>query len=165
MNLFEIPVYALSPEQLETYVAKRTQTITDECACKQCPDQIIRQAIYRETFPQRSWAYNHIVGYIRISIEHNDVIFRAYESVKDVTHYRWTTDRKWLLRDSLATGYHFRLATDMTTEKIRERIHDYLDDISWRYTAKGLYVDREAFDMADKVMDYAGLKEMEMEMD
>jgi len=50
------------------------------------------------------------------------------------------------------------ITAEMTTAKIRERIHEYLDDISRRYTAKGLYVDREAFDTVDFLIDYSKLK-------
>lgn len=162
MKLFEIPVYAFSPKQLTIHVEKKTQAIINECISKKCPDNIIQQAIDLETYPQRSWSYNHIVGYIRISFEHGDIIFQAFVSEKNETYYQWTTSKKWFLKDSLATGYHFRITVDMTTAKIRERILEYLYEISRRYTAKGLYVDREAFDTIDLLIDYTRLKYMDL---
>lgn len=158
MTIFEIPVYALSPEQLNDRFERKKKALSEECTNKDCPTTITSLAIENETFPQRLWRYNHIVAYIAIHKNNDDIEFRQFLPHKPTKRYLWTSSKKYFLRDNLATGYHFRITADMTATAIRAKIHDYLDVISKPLYAKGWYIDREAFDTIDRIIDYSLLK-------
>ena len=64
-KLFDIPIYALSPDELSHRVKQKIDKLKEYAAGTD--PQTMDLIIDNETFPKRCWEYNHIVGYIRIS--------------------------------------------------------------------------------------------------
>lgn len=69
-KLFDIPLYALSPEELSHRVKQKIDKMKEDAA--ETDQQTMDLIIETETFPKRCWDYNHIVGYIRISAANLD---------------------------------------------------------------------------------------------
>lgn len=161
MKLFEIPVYAISKDALIKRVkAKKEKTIKKYDLSRDFDDKRIPQRIIDlETYPQRLWNYNHIVGFITISIEEHDIVFDQYVPANKVERYCWDSNKKIFLKDNELNGYHFPYNTLKTGDEIRERIHDLFDEIADKIVDKCFYVDREAFNQADSLIDYSRLLE------
>ena len=154
MKLFEIPIYALTKEKLHERVEKHIVKLKNEHP--DAPEETIKHVIELTTFPQRLWDYNHIVGYIVISKEDNDIVFDEYLPVETVQKYYWTSKQKRFIQNTGLVGTHFRISNMKTSEEIRNQIHEFLDE-RIKKLKKGYYVDREAFDAADALLDYSKL--------
>lgn len=161
MKLFEIPVYALKQSTLkERYMAKR-QKLIDEFDLVRTQNgnaQKIDNIVEMETYPQRLWNYNHIVGYIVISVNSTDISFDQFVPAHVLKRYYWDNKTsKTFLRSNHLSGYHFCYQNLSTDAEIRSRIHEMLEEIISKTVNQRFYVDREAFDQADRLMDYSRL--------
>ena len=158
MKLFEIPIYALNRETLMKRYSDRKNKLLDRAVRAQTTEEDQERIIEINTWPQRLWDYNHIVGYIVISIGINDVSFELYVPADTIERYHWDNkSKKMLLKNNQINGCHFNYRNMKTDKEIRNRIHQMLDDITQRMIDKRFYVDREAFDQAEKLIDYSKL--------
>ena len=76
VKLFEIPIYGLSRETLRDRYEKYCDNFH-----QRYPDATVESSeicIELEKGSQRSWEYNHIVGYILIYFEFNDMCFKVF---------------------------------------------------------------------------------------
>ena len=160
MKLFEIPIYALSRDSLMKRYSNRRKKLIDKLNLirTQNGDQnTINHIIELETWPQRLWDYNHIVGYIVIRVDSTDISFEQYTSVESIKRYHWNSKKaKVFLKKNMINGYHFYFR-NYNGGEIRSKIHQMLDDIINRMVDKRFFVDREAFDQADQFIDYSKL--------
>lgn len=161
MKLFEIPVYALEKDiLLKRYREKRNRLISDFGSVESFDgnDQRMNLAIDMCTYPQRLWEYNHIVGFITVCVEFPDISFEQYVPVKPVERYCWTSRKnKIFLMNNQLNGYHFNYTHCKRGEDIRLGIHQMFDDIIRNMVDKRFFVDREAFDQVDRLIDYSRL--------
>lgn len=162
MKLFEIPVYALSKDALIKRYEKRKNELIKELDLERTQkgdERKINQIIDLGTYPQRLWEYNHVVGYIIIGFDERDIYFQQYVPAKPIERYRWTnTKNKTFLMDNRLTGCHFYYRNCKTDKDIRSKLHDMLEDIV-QHVDKRFYVDMEAFQQADRLIDYSRLLE------
>lgn len=91
-KLFEIPVYALSALKLNIRVSKRILELK-KLLVRSDADTASR-VIDLETFPMRSWDYNHLIGYIRITATKTDFLFDIFMPIPIPKRYVWNTTRK-----------------------------------------------------------------------
>lgn len=162
MKLFEIPVYALSKEALRERLEKRKKRIIDDLdfiRTQSGNEEKINHIIEIETYPQRLWEYNHVVGYIIIGFDERDIYFQQYVPARPIERYRWMNKKnKTFLMDNHLTGCHFYYRNCKTDKDIRNKLHDMLEGIV-QHVDKRFYVDMEAFEQADRLIDYSRLLE------
>lgn len=157
-KLFEIPVYALSPSKLNgrvnKYIAKlKSQMLhLDEDTFARIKDI--------ETFPMRSWDYNHIVGCIQIVMTNTDILFEIFLPIPIPMRYDWRTKRKIRVQNICANGTHFYLGALKTNDEIRGAIVEMLDQVIADHIPERFYVDREVFDTVNSHMDYISINQI-----
>ena len=161
-KLFEIPIYAFSPLAFSARVKKYKESFIAEYQEKhvRVSDSRMRQLLYLVCHPFQLWDYNHIVGFIVILSDGVDVFFDLYlqaHSYYKKTRYHWRSTQKWLLENQSVTGYHFRLNERDTSEMIRAKIRSWLDGMIKELVPSKYYVDREAFDRIDPMINYSSL--------
>ena len=161
-KLFEIPIYAFTPDILRKRVNEHKESLEKEYKqSHQNDDQShMRNWIFLCCHPFQLWDYNHIVGFIVISFDKCDVFFDLFlqaQGIYNKTRYYWNSKQKWLLDNQHLGGWHFRLDDTYSSEDVRIRIHSLLDGLIRDRIPKSFYVDREAFDAVDKMIDYTRL--------
>lgn len=154
-KLFDIPIYALSPDELSHRVKKKIDKLKEHAAGTD--QQMMDLIIDTETFPKRCWDYNHIVGYIRISATRQDIVFDLFLPRPAVERYVWSSPRKAFLYDVNANGTHFYTGNMKTNEEIREAADEMLTGMIKDFLPKRYYVDRAGFDNLNRYLDYLGI--------
>ncbi len=154
-KLFDIPIYALSPDELSHRVKQKIDKLKEYAAGTD--PQTMDLIIDNETFPKRCWEYNHIVGYIRISATRQDIVFDLFLPKPEVERYIWNSPRKAFLYDVNANGTHFYIGNMKTNEEIREATDDMLTWMIKDFLPKRYYVDRSSFDNLNHHLDYLGI--------
>ena len=157
MKIFEIPIYALSKETLSKRVKEHIKKIEIELG--DVPKKTLEKRIERETFPYKAWDYNHIVGYITISIHNRDVLFDVYHPYPEIKKYYWNTNRKKFVRYDSPSGFHFRVDEKMNNADISKGILDFVDEIKGELIPQSYYVDCEAFNALVCNVDYKSIIE------
>lgn len=158
MKLFEIPVYALTKDELAKRVEKRRSRLINEASLSQ--DDLQNEAIVRglSVFPKNQWAFNHIVGFIEISYEKKDVFLYWYTSV-DSKKYHWESNLKRFFQSTRPFGYHFYTGNIKSGDELQKRINGLLNEFirDLKTNHSGYYVDLETFHNLDKLIDYSQL--------
>ncbi len=151
-KLFEIPVYAFRRDTLykrykqrQAKLIKKHESVTGET---------MRRALEMDTYPFRLWDYNHVVGYIRISIDGHDIIFDVFFPMPHCDRYYWKSKRKIFLYDISANGTHFYVADRMDNKEIQVRTAEMLQAVIKTHIPKNYFVDTEAFDNLNERVDY-----------
>ena len=151
-KLFEIPVYAVCPEELKKRVGIRIAKLKARMAT--VDRDTMNQIIDHDTFPKRCWDYNHIVGYIRISATPQDIVFDLFLPKPAIDRYVWYSPKKAFLYDVNANGTHFYTGNMKTNEEIRMATEEMLTWVIRDFLPKRYYVDRSCFDTLNSHMDY-----------
>ena len=154
-KLFDIPIYALSPDELSRRVKQKIDNLKEYAAGTD--QQTMNLIIDNETFPKRYWDYNHIVGYIRISATRQDIVLDLFLPKPMVERYIWSSPRKAFLRDVHASGTHFYTGNMKTNEEIQKATDDMLTWMIKDALPKRYYVDRSGFDNLNRHLDYLGI--------
>lgn len=151
VKLFEIPIYGLSSKTIDDRYQKYCENFQ-----KQHPDVVgehFERCIEHLTYPQRCWNYNHIVGYILIYFERNDIFYDVYLPYQ-CDRYRWDSHKKTFIRNVFANGTHFRIDDPTNNEKIQNELAEMLDMTIRAHVPNRFYVDREAFDNTYRFINY-----------
>ena len=154
-KLFDIPIYALSPDELSRRVKQKVDKLK-ECAAG-TDLQTMDLIIDAETFPKRCWDYNHVVGYIRISASQQDIVFDLFLPRPVVERYIWNSPRKTFLYDVNPNGTHFYTGNMKTNEEIRKAVGEMLTWMVKDFLPKRYLVDRSGFDNLNRHLDYQGI--------
>lgn len=118
---------------------------------------IATHAIDTETFPMRSWDYNHIIGYIRITASKRDILFDVFLPVPYPKHYVWTTTRKYSVQNIGANGTHIYWRNLKNNAQIREAVDKMVTQITTEHIPSRFHIDREAFDAINEHLDYLSI--------
>ncbi|NLY70522.1 MAG: hypothetical protein GX076_02395 [Clostridiales bacterium] len=158
-KLFEIPVYALDKESLRRRVDTKNSRFKKRLEKENVrnDDEIARKAFDVNNFPQRVWEYNHIIGYIVISLTTQDVWFEIYFPYQEIKRYCWNSKVKKSLINTYANGLHFHVSSDMSNEEIRDKTKQWLDTIVCNHLLRRYCVDSEAFIFINTSLDYRKL--------
>lgn len=109
--------------------------------------------------PKQHWEYNHIVNYIRISVDGSDILFDVFLSNAPEEYCWWIDQKKYYFQNNDSPGLHFRFESLHSNEEIRQRIQEMLEDIMNRTIRKGYYVDTRAYDIVTQHLDYISMLE------
>jgi len=153
--LHEIPIYALSEKVLSKRYTHfkdnfcKTHTATDEDAFQRC--------VAIEAFPQCSWKHNHIVGYIDIVFDKQDISFEIYLPRPKIKKYSWRSKQKICVCNISANGAHFYVNTKMRNVDIQTKMSKMLDWMISDHIPSRFYVDKDAFDTVHRYIDYKSI--------
>lgn len=154
--LFEIPIYAIKREVLQSRVEKKKEKHVKEWneqyQHKSAGDAISR-CLEMLAFPMRVWEYNHVIGFLRISIDAQDVLFDTYLPMNRLERYHWDSKVKHFVVNQMEPNNHFYIG-NKSSDEIRNRMTDYLKDYCKRMDRRGYYVDLVAFNTLHKYIDY-----------
>ena len=133
MKLFEIPVYALSRNELKKRVEKYESKFYDNNIRKMIMNNVI--------YPKSVWDYNHIVGFIVICYQNQDIFLKWYTDLR-AKKYHWNSNRKNFFQNYFIHGYRYNTEKYSKIEIIK-KLREGIDEIA---AERGYYVDLEAFD-------------------
>ena len=159
-KIFEIPVYALKKEQLQDKFLK----FSDLWKTKhpQIPPEIVQRGIEIESYPQRLCEYNHIVGYIVISVKGYDIWFDVYLPTPHMERYIWKSKQKHFLYNIHANGMHFYVDDKLSNAKIQKKTKEMLDTIIKNHIPGRFFVDLEIFKIVNRMIDYHSILQEEI---
>ena len=154
-HLFSIPIYTTSKKNfLKKYDSFLEKQIPDYLPAQQrCQTKIdLQQYVYSD---MRVWQYNQIIGYIHVSINHQDIDFELYMPTER-KRYRCFTKQKSFVDNWNVIGYHFYIGNKTNMQIINE-IRDWLINIAKEDNLKHRYVDMSTF---DNIADYIDIKKI-----
>ena len=157
MKLFEIPVYAMSKETLAKRVEQKSLKIRSENAGRKITEEHIKQIIALETFPQSLWEYNHIIGYIVISKDRNDMALDWYAPIPGIQKYYWTSHTKYYVQNTQLNGCHFYIGNISSGEQLKEKLKALVTGYAEELKKVGYYADLEAFSNIVELLNYEKL--------
>lgn len=151
MKLFDIPIYAFSKNELESRINKTYARIDNKYG--NADDELVKTALDKQFRSQRSWDYNHIVGYIRVFFRGSDVKANVF---LDNKRYQWNTNVKTYFRFHPINGLHIRMKKSPENDDIRDAIY-CLIEMARNSISSGLYVDLELFELLSPYLDFKEL--------
>ena len=155
-KIFEIPIYALSRKELN----KRVKNVKAGFIAKNnyIPEEIAEDAYNNHlTLYKRNWDYNHIVGYIQVLKQGNDLKLELYLTVEPQNKYYWISNRKKFLRKQHLNGYRIYLGQYKNNNQVLEQLDSLVIDLQKNYIPSRFYVDTEAYDNTKEYIDYKGI--------
>ena len=160
-NVFEILIYRLSPEKRIKEI-KNIKATTIEEPLKEwganTPEQkevrIMVERSFAMSFDGRPWKYNHIIGYIEISVDKFQITGkywmvdgRVQSNMKNrVLRYRDKIIEIWVTASDTSQSLHEKISTD-------------LDEIKTKWPFEGRYIATSAFDTLSPFIDWKRLTE------
>ena len=149
-TIFELPIYCISEEKynaLSADAAAHDRAIADRLQKPLSQGAIVP--------PQIPWKFNQIIGYITISVSHDDVVFQLYRCLNKKRILPKSPYKNYI-EDCHSTGLHFR-AVGMGNDEIRQTIQKYLRSIEKEYLPEKFVVDYSAFNNVFAHTDIAGI--------
>ena len=158
MKLFEIPVYGLTKEELVRRVEKRRLRLINVASSSEEDHQNEATIQGLSVFPKDQWAFNHIVGFIEIFYEKQNIILYWYTSVNS-RNYHWESSSKKFFQLNRPSGYHFYAGNVKSGDELQKKISDSLNGFirDLKDEHRGYYVDLESFNNLNKLIDYSQL--------
>ena len=157
MKVFEIPIYALKKQSLtKRYLNYANKWHSHNPSSS---EEFANASIAIATYPQRLWDYNHIVGYITISVDAQDDCFNIFLPAEQRERYRWQSKRKIFLYNIQVPGTHFYVYDKMSNRDIQNRVKDMLYGIIKERIPRRYFTDTEAFDTLNEMVDYKSILE------
>ena len=159
-TLYEIPIYAIRREVLQSRVEKKKEKYVKEWDKYQHKPDVdaMSRSLEMLTFPMCLWEYNHIIGILRISIDAQDIIFDTYLPMNRPERYHWDSRVKHFVVNQMEPNNHFYIG-NKSSDEIRSRMTDYLKDYNKRMDKRGYFVDLTAFNTLHKYIDYKTVAE------
>lgn len=154
-KLFDIPVYALDEKTLGQRVDAKIKTI--EKNAPGADRDVLERLTERETFPMRNWDYNHIIGYVQLSLTKQEIIAAVFMPVPTPARYYWDSEKKHFVRNLFANGTHVYIGNMKTNEEMQAAAAELLERVIEDHLHGRFHADREAFDVVNKHIDYLGL--------
>ena len=171
MKLFEIPIYAFDKKGLQDRISR--WKIDNFGTNPEFADSIKNE--------RKQYEYNHIVGFIEIYLDNDNIFFRLYlpyikcrsfttingQYMKDSSlkyRYRWCTSRKTFLEDHDVNGTHFNIYR-LGNEEIVENLNNMMcimRDCVYEYN-QSYHIDDEAFNAIKNVVDFSKIYELDCE--
>jgi hypothetical protein len=154
-KLFEIPIYALSPVELSRRANQKITTLEEQFA--RTDEETRMRIIDRETFPMRNWDYNHVIGYVQLSLTQQEIVAAVFMPVPSPARYYWDSERKFFVRNLFANGMHVYIGDMKTNNEIRDAMTELLEQAIKDHLHGRFYADRAAFDTLNGHIDYLSL--------
>lgn len=162
-KLFEIPIYALSRSTLEKRVNYAEASFEKEYlkTNDNVDNEHFQKCLQLAFFPKQLWDYNHIIGYIVIKTDEQDVLLEEYLPYKELERYHWDAEKKHFVVNQMSPGMHFSIG-EKPSQEIKENIQLFLNEFENRLKKRGYVLDREAFDNIAPYIDFKKLVEGEL---
>ena len=112
------------------------------------------------TYPMRIWDYNHIIGFMNINIDGQDVMLDVYLPETQLERYHWDSKVKHFVVNQMSPNNHVYIG-NKSSDEIRKEITGYLDSFCERMSKRGYFVDTDAFHRLNKYVDYRAIYEEE----
>jgi len=156
-HLFSIPIYSTSEREFnkrhKRYWYKQHKQIPD---CYTETEQAkIKTDLFTLFHPKNIWLYNQIIGYIRVLLDHPDILFEVYMPLQRKRYWLFS-NRKSYCANRHAIGLHFYVG-DKTNEQIISEILGWIIDISKWEDLKRRYIDVTVFENIAKYIDFRAL--------
>lgn len=151
MKLFEIPVYALSKNELEIRVKKREKEF--HYYPYKHIDESMSDIAVSDTYPKKLYDYNHVVGMIVIYIDKYEVEAKLFKARYE--KYYWKSGRKKFLEDMHINGAHSRYNINEIKDCIKTVYR-----IAASCVGKSMFIDDECFTNLVDLIDWTGVVEM-----
>ena len=157
-RLIEIPVYAYSKEELQRRINIKYEKIRNKYLEKNLSidEKHLRQLQILQSSPYSYWEYNHIVRYLIIGVEKQDLIIEEYVPHESRKWFKWDSPRKVFLVNNHTPGLHFRMQ-GLLNEVIAEKTRQLVIQKTEEYVEKGFFVDLECFNNVYENIDYTGV--------
>lgn len=153
-KIFEIPIYAFDEKELNKCIEKSRETFFKEYGYIEDKDSL-EKAWKNHIYPQNNWDYNHLVGFIKIYKNHDDIFLDLF--LADIKRYIWNTMKKKFVTNQFMNGMHFRM-TGLTNVEISKTIDELLHDlIEHNIKRKNFYVDLDAYRNIKGMIDYQNI--------
>ena len=155
ITLHEIPIYALSPKTLSSRYNRFQESFLkdgpplDEYSYRRCLDH--------ETFPQRCWKHNHVVGSIDILLNHHHIFFELYFPYPEIKRYNWRNNHKIYMGNISANCFRLFVDDNMSNNDMQIGILEMLDQVIQDHVPEKWYVDRQAFDTIHPHINYKSI--------
>lgn len=153
-TLFEIPIYAMSKKEFNKRWNKKKAEMYKSFISHGHTDENAKMYVSNFTFPRCLWEYNQIIGYIKISVSKHDIWFDVYCSL-DKSYYA-DSKQKHFIQNLHTNGTHFYVA-NLSEERIKATIHDWLICIQKDHLRKNFYVDYSTF---NNVIDFVNIEQI-----
>lgn len=145
-TLFEIPIYSMSQAEFGRWWDRKRKELHNECIRHDLSEKRAQEVVSTRYYPQWLWEYNQIIGYIRISVTKDDILFDIYGTLDKIIHKNSRT--KHYIEDLSFTGLHFH-TDNKSNDMIRSEILYWLKVIEKSYIQekyrKRAYVDYSTF--------------------
>ena len=148
-----IHIYGLSRETLRRRVKMNKEKFLSQLTSIDITQSHINYLYSLKTFPQRTFDYNHVIGVVCVKVERNAINIELFMPYKIIDRYKWNSKSKILLHNKKLNGYHL-FAIGKSSKEISEWLDYCITDISKKYISNRFYLDREAFDSINPVVDY-----------
>lgn len=154
-DLFEIPIYSMTEKEFDNRWSKKKYALYNNfIECGHSDDSIIKQIIKFLCFPRNIFKYNQIIGFIKISVSKQDVLFYIYLSNKK--HYFANSKTKNFIVDTGTLGIHFYVG-NKSNKEIKEEINFWLKEIEQNHIKKRFFIDYSTF---KNTIDYIDIKKI-----
>ena len=98
-ELFSVPIFAFSEDALRKRYHDFEKRMRKEF--DSMPEEMLRNIVDHETFPQRSTLLNHVIGYMAVSFFGNDLYFDVYLPIKE-QRYIWNSKQRSFIQNTTA---------------------------------------------------------------
>ena len=154
-KLFDIPVYALDEKTLGQRVDIKIKRI--EKNTPNAESDVLERLVERETFPMRNWDYNHVIGYVQLSLTKQEIVATVFMPMPAPSRYYWDSEKKYFVRNLFANGTHVYIGDMKTNKALQVAAAELLEQVIKDHLHGRFYADRAAFDAINGHIDYLNL--------
>ncbi len=154
ITLFELPVYTMSEEEFNKRWEKKKVELYNEFISHGHTEDSARQGVRHAFYPKWIWKYNQIIGYIKISVTADDVLFDLFCSMDQ--RYYIDSKRKHFIEDWRLGGTHFYVA-NKSEDYIKQEIISWLGYMEKDHLRGRFHVDYTTF---NNIFNYVPIKEI-----
>jgi hypothetical protein len=153
-TLFEIPIYSMSEVDFNERWNKKKSDLLNEFMSNGHTEESAKSDIKTLINPRCIWKYNQIIGFIKILVTRQDVLFDVYCSM-DKTYYADSKSKHFIV--NLETnGTHFYI-DDKPEEYIKQQIKEVLKIIEKNHLRPRFYVDYSTF---NNIFEFVEIKQI-----
>ena len=148
--LFNIPIYALTESELNQRVEEYETSFRMRTGGK-------LDYSFFKMWPQRHWRYNHIVGYIFIYKDCDELFVELFLPVVKIEKYYWKSKKKKFMENQDLNDMHLYLPLYKSNADVVEDLDSIILEIKKRYLPRMYYVDKDAYDNIKSMVDYISM--------
>lgn len=154
-TLFEIPIYSMTEKEFNQRWKKIKDNLYKKFVSGGHTDKSkLNNYIHELNFPRDVWKYNQIIGYVRLSVTRQDVVFAKYLARSE--RYHADSRVKKFIEYIPIHGANF-YTKGKSDEEIKRKIFESLKHIEKFHIKKRFYVDYSVF---NNIIDHINIKDI-----